>query len=103
MKKRRKLMPQYTNEGVARKLYDNFRFADTVSTDVRKVGGLTLRGRIKQDVYRCRQDPSFKMGAQYYKELKALYLQAGAVTENLQVSNPSDSVCPKLMNAIMGA
>lgn len=99
-KKRRRLQTQTTNEIVARKLYDNFRTASSEVTDCIKVQGQTLRERIRNDIYKARADPNFKMGSGYYKELKALYMQSAAAADALQVVDKALPVCPKLMAAI---
>ena len=99
-KKRRKLLAHATDELVERKVYDNFQSLKPSDVDALKIGGLTLRERIKEDLYKSREDSKFKMGALYYKELKSMYVSSGSASAELIVKDQTQVVSETLVIAI---
>lgn len=92
-----------TEKQVDRCIQDNFRGWGQVEIDSTTAEGLTLRERLTRDKRRHREDPSFAMGGPYYKQLRMIYCSSDDPMKRLIVSDPTQTVCPKLVKSSAAA
>jgi len=101
-KPRRALKRKTTDEQVEKSLYDNFRTFTPTEIDGTVVEGKTLRQRLQEDKRLQRADPkNHPMGQRYYAQLRDMYASTEHANKRLQVKDPSLSVAPALMKAMI--
>ena len=95
------------DDAVSQTIRDVFKLCSPEMLDIRKVGGLALRERLKKDKERFKATGE-PMGKRYYASLKSLYRSCTDPEAQLQPSKPADAkdidvVSDELVTAMVAA
>ena len=102
-RQRRTLQRRSSDAVVEKMVRDNFRgWSETASNSVAH-DGMSLRDRLRYDKQRQQEGAPITLGNTYYASLEAEYAPPGHATKLLQVQNPTEPICPNLVDALSKA